>query len=325
MALPSAAHWPHARVGVAVLNDDAIGKTVRRRRSWYRRRLRIQRTLVAVVASTLIAGACWQSAARHFSLPSWHASQILPDSFWARRDVRKDLALMAARSAKPAKFLARIPGVYPYSVVPGGVQGPDELREVAARDYVVRRHYAHFDYSRARLVRATEAREVYLSYRIRDTVFWTRRKIRLHLGELLLTDGKITARARCGNQISDTAKPEVSNEEPEEDVLDRTVAQIDPGPSFPARPLLAPPDLPGGQPIPPKLFANTFFFPYVAAGVPIPSGVCPVDDGMVSKHCRPKRHHKPPIVPEPSTMVLTASGLAFILWRYRRTARPVAV
>src|SRR5208337_3243194 len=117
MALPSAAHWPHARVGVVVLNDDAIGKTVRRRRSWYRRRLRIQRTLVAVVASTLIAGACWQSAARHFSLPSWHASQILPGSFWARRDVRKDLALMAARSAKPAKFLARIPGVYPYSVV----------------------------------------------------------------------------------------------------------------------------------------------------------------------------------------------------------------
>ena len=305
------------------MNDDAIGKTVRRRRSWYRRRLRIQRTLAAVVASALIAGACWQNAARHFSLPSWHASQISSDSFWARRDIRKDLALMATRSAKPAKSLAGIPGVYPYSVVPGGVQDPNGLREAAARDYVIRRHYARFDYSQARLVRATEAREVYLSYRIRDTVFWTRKKIRLHPGELLLTDGKITARARCGNQISDTAKPEISNEEPEEDVMDRPVAQIEPGPSFPVRPLLTPPDLPGGEPIAPQLFANIFNFPYVPVAVPIPSGACHLNDEMVSGHCRPKHHHTPP-VPEPSTMVLAASGLAFILWRYRKTIRPVA-
>jgi hypothetical protein len=188
---------------------------------------------------------------------------------------------------------------------------------------VVRRHFARFDYSHARLVRATEAREVYLSYRIRDTVFWTRRKIRLHLGELLLTDGKITARARCGNQISDTAKPEVSNEEPEEDVLDRPVAQIEPGPSFPVRPLLASADLPGGEPAPPQLFASNFFFPYVPTGLPIPPRLCSINDGD-SKHCPPKRHPKPPTVPEPSTMVLIASGLALVLWRYRKTARPVA-
>src|SRR5258707_13191084 len=122
---------------------------------------------------------------------------------------------MAGASANPARLLARIPGVYAYSVVPGGVKNPDDLRAATARDYVVRRHYAHFDFSHARLVRATEARQVYLSYRIRDNIFWTRRRIRLHLGELLLTDGKITARARCGNQISENAKPEVSNEEPD--------------------------------------------------------------------------------------------------------------
>ncbi len=306
------------------MNDGMIGKTVRRRRSWYRRRLRIQRTLVAVVACTLIAGACWQSAVRHFSLPTRHASQILPASFWSRQNVRKDLALMAARSAHPARFLGRVPGIYPYSVVPGGVKDPDDLRYAAARDYVVRRHYARFDYSHARLVRAREAREVYLSYRIRDTVFWTRRKIRLHPGELLLTDGKITARARCGNQISDTAKPEVSNEEPEEDVLDRPVAQIEPGPSFPVRPLLASADLPGGDPTPPQLFASNFIFPYLSTGLPIPS-VCPAGDTVVSKRCRPKHHKPPTTVPEPSTMVLIASGLALVLWRYRRIARPTAV
>jgi hypothetical protein len=246
----------------------------------------------------------------------------LPASFWSRQNVRKDLALMAARSAHPARFLGRIPGVYPYSVVPGGVKDPDDLRYAAARDYVVRRHFAHFDYSHARLVRATEARQVYLSYRIRDTVFWTRRKIRLHLGELLLTDGKITARARCGNQISDTAKPEVSDEEPEEDVLDRPVAQLEPGPSFPVRPLLASADLPGGQPTPPQLFAGNFIFPYVSTGLPIPPRVCSVHDSD-SKHCRHKR--KPPgtTVPEPSTMVLIASGFALVLWRCRKIARPV--
>ena len=103
--------------------------------------------------------------------------------------------------------------------MPGGVKDPERLRHAASRDYVVRRHYTHFDYTRAHLVRATEAREVYLSYRIRDTVFWTRRRIRLHVGELLLTDGKTTARARCGNQTSETAKPEVSDEEPAEDIL----------------------------------------------------------------------------------------------------------
>jgi hypothetical protein len=307
----------------AVLNDTATRKTVRRRRSWYRRRLRVQRTMAALVVGTVIVGACWQNAARYFSFPSLHASQVLPESFWTRGNVRKDLAFMAARSSKATKFLARIPGVYPYSVVPGGVKDLDDLRYKALRDWVVRRHYAHFDYGHARLERVTEAREVYLSYRVRDTVFWTRRRIRLHLGELLLTDGKITARARCGNQISDTAKPEVSDEEPDEDILDQPVAGIEAAPSLPIRPMLAPPDLPGGEPIAPKLLAGAFFFPYVPVGVPIPSGLCHNDDQMVDGHCRPKRHKKP-VVPEPSTMVLIGSGLALILWRYRRTGRPVA-
>ena len=299
------------------MKDAAIGKGVRRRRSWYRRRLRMQRILVAVVVGTVLAGACWQTAARYFSLPSLHASQALPASFWMRGNVHNILALMAARSAKAARPLAPIPSVYPYSVVPGGVKDPDDLRYAALRDYVVRRHYAHFDYSHARLVRATEAREVYLSYRIRDTVFWTRRTVRLHLGELLLTDGKITARARCGNQISDTAKPEVSNEEPAEDVTDQPVAAIESAPSFPTRPMFGASDLPAGAPLAPKLAAG-FFFPYVPVSVPIPSGVCSAGDIYTEARCH--KPHKPPRTPEPSTLVLLGSGLALIAWRYRKTA-----
>jgi hypothetical protein len=303
------------------LNDGATGRIVRRRRSWYRRRLRVQRSLAALVVATVIAGACWQNVASYFASPHPRVSQALPDSSWKQGNVSKDIALGAAQSAKHPKSPAGMPGVYPYSVIPGGVKDPDDLRYAALRDYVVRRHYAHFDFSHAHLVPASEAREVYLSYRIRDTVFWTRKKVRLRLGELLLTDGKITARARCGNQISDTAKPEVSEEEPTEDVLDQPVAQLEPGPSFPARPLLMPPDLPTGQPAPPKVFAGAFFFPYVPIGVPLPAHLCPADDQIVDGHCVTKRR-KPPVVPEPSTMVLITSGLSLILWRYRKTARP---
>jgi hypothetical protein len=306
----------------AVSNNAANGKGVRRRRSWYRRRLRLQRTLVTALVAMVLVGVCWQSAVRFLSVPFMRVSQVLPDSFWKRANLHKDLAFAAALSIKPARARAHISNVYPYSVVPGGVNNPYDLRHVATRDYVVRRHYAHFDFAHARLERAKEAREVYLSYRIRNTVFWTRKRVRLYPGELLLTDGNITARARCGNQISEMPKPEVSDEEPDEDVLDQPVMQVASAPSMPVHPLLAPPDLPGGEPLAPKLFAGAFMFPYVPVSVPIPSGVCPPGDQSIDGHCRPKR--KKTVVPEPSTLLLLAPGLALIAWRYRKHKRPLA-
>lgn len=304
------------------MNEGETGKTVRRRRSWYRRRLRVQRTLAALAVGALIAGACWQSVARHFSLPSLHASRVLPDSFWTQRTFHKDPAFAAAPSAKPAKFLKRIPGVYPYSVVPGGVKDLAELRNASARDSVVRRHYSNFDFGHAKLIRLPETREVFLSYRIRDTVFWTRKRVRLPAGELLLTDGNLTARARCGNQISDTAKPEVSDEEPAEDVLDQPVA-VASAPSLPVRPVLIAPELPVGQPNPPALFAGGFVFPFVPVGVPMVR-VCPAGQEQKDGQCPPYRHKKPPVTPEPSTMLLLASGLAIIGWRYRKALGSIA-
>lgn len=247
----------------------------------------------------------------------------MPDSFWKRANVHKDPAFATAASVKPAKFLKRIPGVYPYSVVPGGVKDLNELRHAAASDYVVRRHYSQFDFSHAKLIRLPETREVFLSYRIRDTVFWTRKRVRLQPGELLLTDGKITARARCGNQISDTAKPEVSDEEPDADVLDEPVVAVASAPSLSIRPVLAAPDLPSGQPAPPTLFAGGFVFPYAPIGLGPVLHLCPPGDEDKDDHCVPKRHRKP-VVPEPSTMLLLASGLAIIAWRYKKALHPTA-
>jgi hypothetical protein len=269
-----------------------------------------------------VAVVCWQSASRIFGASSFRASQVAPASFWAPEDIRKDFSVAAAQSAKPAKPLKVVPSfpnVYPYSIVPGGVKNASDLRDIALRDYVVRRHFAQFNFTRARLVRA-EARQVYLSYRIRNSVFWTHKKVRLHRGELLLTDGKITARVRCGNQISDTAQPDVSDEEPDQDVLDQPVIASG---AFPARPLLSAPSLPAMDPAAPKLFASSFLFPYEPAGVPLPSGNCRANERKVNGRC--DKTHKPPVVPEPSTMLLGASGLALMLWRYRRIARPIGV
>ncbi len=295
-----------------VSSGAAIGKRTRRRRTWYRRRLRMRRILLAVVVGTVVVGACWQNLANYFS-PSWRNARVLPEASWIRGNIHRT----TVPSGRPAKYLTRIPGVYPYSVVPGGVKDPQDLHDAALRDAVVRRHFSHFDFAHAQLIRSTEPREVYLSYRIRNTVFWTRKKVRLFPGELLLTDGKITARARCGNQISDTAKPEVSDEEPAEDVTEQPVASIESAPSFPTRPMFGASDLPAGAPLAPKLAAG-FFFPYVPVSVPIPSGVCSAGDIYTEERCH--KRHKPPRTPEPSTLVLLGSGLVLIAWRYRKTA-----
>jgi len=303
--------------------------------------MRMQRGLITAVLLALLAGVCWQSAARFFAAAPWRASQPLSQSAWTRGNVRANLSSLAARTSLSAHPPAQKRGVYPYSVVPGGVEDLDDLRRATQHDYVVWQHYARFQYEHARLVRATEARQVYLSYRLRDRIFWTRKRVRFHVGELLLTDGNITARAKCGNQVSETPKPDVSEEEPADDVFDKPVAALEPlAPALPIRSSLVPPSLPGVNPLPPQgpqLFTGGgFLFPIVPFGVPIPGGLCEtaaqeqfeqshgiVDNERNEKPCVP--HRKPPVVPEPSTLVLIGSGLAAVYWRYRKTARVLSV
>ncbi len=104
--------------------------------------------------------------------------------------------------------------VYPYSVVPGGVESPEELRDASAHDPVVSEHYAGFDFQKAHVVKVRQARLVYLSYRIGDKIYWTTKQVSLHAGENLITDGKMTARGRCGNQVSALPQKKHSKEEP---------------------------------------------------------------------------------------------------------------
>jgi hypothetical protein len=128
--------------------------------------------------------------------------------------------LPSATSAQTAQPLPPARPVYPYSVVSGGVHSVEELRIAMRFDPVVAAHFADFDLSRARIEQVTVSRAVYVSYRSGARVSWTSRRIKLHPGETILTDGQNQARTRCGNRIMEVAPAEVSREEPAPEEFD---------------------------------------------------------------------------------------------------------
>lgn len=114
--------------------------------------------------------------------------------------------------------------VYPYSIIPGGVSGRDELARVIKADKVVAAHYASFDVDNAVNTTVSKPRAVYVSYRKGDQVYWTARKLMLAKGETLLTDGRSEMRARCANRISDQPQFPVEPDAPSAGELDSVVA-----------------------------------------------------------------------------------------------------
>jgi hypothetical protein len=119
--------------------------------------------------------------------------------------------------------------VYPLSVIPGGVESLAELKQIMKDDREIARHLKDFDLSKAKLVRITQPRAAYVSYRIGDRIFWTTRKLTLKKGEVILTDGTHIIRGRCGNDISYVPMKPTAPE------LEFTAAQLD-------APLLPPED-----------------------------------------------------------------------------------
>jgi hypothetical protein len=209
--------------------------------------------------------------------------------------------------------------VYPYSIVPGGVNSADELRQAATHDSVVATHYASFNYRRAHLVEVKQAQRVYLSYRLHNKVYWTVRQASLHVGEKLLTDGMVTARTRCGNQVSVLPHVAASPEEPTLAELDRPDAiasGIEGLPASPESKLLAvDPALPfgpshsgptgiiggGGPP-------GVFVPPPIGGGGGGPGGGG--NGGGGGGH--------PPETPEPGTIILVLTGAGVIFARYSK-------
>ena len=198
--------------------------------------------------------------------------------------------------------------IYPYSIVPGGVQNRADLLQEVALDPVVAAHFSDFNASGARMVELQEAQLVHLSYRRDDKVFWTRNRVRLTPGERLITDGRMFARARCGNRISLAPQEPVAAEEPLVAVFDEPIEpeeELAPVETIPEPDLeleFAPdPDRPLAILIkPPEIVSyRDWSKPHLTPTLPPVNPVSPGPDI--------------PGIPEPNTLLLVISGLAALI------------
>lgn len=210
--------------------------------------------------------------------------------------------------------------VYPYSIIPGGADSPEELRKAVAADPVVTEHYSDFDLAKVRRVTLDAPKLMYVSYRVGNNVFWTKNRMLLPKGEAVLTDGKVMARTRCGNRISvDPVRPNAPAEptaaEFEAPVLGPEVstpylaAYSAPPMGFPGGPFSQTEGPPVGSaaPVAP-------FFPMPGGGGLRLSSVPVVPPGGGTPPPGP-----PPVgIPEPGTAELVVLSLSAIGWLARR-------
>jgi len=281
---------------------------IRRRRSTRRRRAR--RLAIGLSICALVALGTWLV----FSVVVARLQTSEANSAWGAADWGSE----SETSSLLRAFAVPQRPVYPYSIIPGGIQSADDLRRVSEHDQVVANHYADFDFHHARIIELSEPRLVYLSYRIGSKVFWTTKAVTLHKGEKLITDGKITARTRCANQVS--ALPQNVLPPPgeplaelfEQPVSPLAVPDVVPGPVLATSAGPTPPwgPVPVGGPIFPPIGIPPSCTPTPKNGKPVPGK---------PKPC-PPYNPPPPGIPEPGTIVLFVSGAAGIYLRLRKTA-----
>jgi hypothetical protein len=148
-----------------------------------------------------------------------NSHQLSPPTPTTSAMVHPDRQFPSLISPEPYPRLTTRP-MFPYSVVPGGVQSPQELVNAMANDPVVASHYAGFNVAAAHVVALDKEQVAYVSYRIGSELFWTKKAITLHKNETVITDGNLEARTRCGNRISATPQLPVSPQEPAVEAMD---------------------------------------------------------------------------------------------------------
>jgi len=193
-------------------------------------------------------------------------------------------------------------------VVPGGVRDAEELRGAVAADPVVAEHYSGFRLAQARTVRLDRPTAMFVSYRVRNRVYWTKTKMVIPAGETLISDGEHLTRVRCGNRLSDFAAGPVSLYEPPREKLETPewvpplLAQILPGdggdPFPPPASALADLPVPPGEtgPGPKGTLPPPSFPPILPPGVPPPG----YNNGPTPP--------TPVATPEPGSLILLLGG-----------------
>ncbi|MGH9553880.1 MAG: hypothetical protein ACRD3W_31170, partial [Terriglobales bacterium] len=171
--------------------------SVVRHRHARRSRRDVRTKFLVALLFTATAAITWQFARQPVSSSSYPS--LKPTPIGLNQAVPSNLA-----SQEHAAFIAGRPGrpAYLYSVIAGGVASVEELRQAMEQDPVVAREFQGFDFQRAHLVQVSEKQAMHVAYRMGDKVYWTRKKVMLHPGETLISDGKIVARTRCGNRIA---------------------------------------------------------------------------------------------------------------------------
>ncbi len=186
--------------------------------------------------------------------------------------------------------------------------------------------------SKSRIVELKADKAAYVSYRINDKVYWTKKKVRLAKGEKLLTDGANYARARCGNRISEVSQAPTSAEEPTHALLDTPIPTEDKDPLLlgaMSKPAGASPDqlrppafgfAPGAGSRRPGFLVPAIIGGGAVAGrvlrpgsdsdIPVPPVVSSVPNPLPSAD-----------VPEPSTLLFLASGLGSAIALRKRIRR----
>jgi hypothetical protein len=182
--------------------------------------------------------------------------------------------------------------VYPYSVIPGGVRSREELADKIGSDRIVADHYADFKVGQSWMTKAEKAEFVYVSYRLENKVYWTQKPVKIPKGEMLITDGRDTARARCGNKVAVSPQAPVSEDEPAIETLD-----------IPVIAMLEPPL--GLNSVP----ESELEFREIARLEPL---IPAQQSAILPYYYRPLFVVRPqgPEVPEPGTLGLLAAGLA---------------
>jgi hypothetical protein len=303
---------------------ETAGTVIRRRPTRRHCRNRaIRRVLLAVFCAGLVCGLT--SIALQRLSPSLFRSSNSSESGSRGNEANRALLLTQQESLRQIENRP----AYPYSVVSGGVRDVQELKWAAEHDPVVASHYAGFDYDHARVVRLVLARTAYISYRIGNKVYWTRHRVSLKKGETLITDGKITARSRCGNRVEEVPQQATSSLEPpaikfDEPLVPSMGTAVTTLP-IPFESALNRPGLPGlGPELPLSLvdpFENGVWVPITPP--PIPTSVCGIGNKPTKVVAGGKKGKKNPCgviggeVPEPGTWLLIASGLAAMYCKTR--------
>ena len=201
--------------------------------------------------------------------------------------------------------------VFPFSLVSGGVYSPGELKRALATSDSLRTHYKNFDFKHVRLIRIQNNTQAFVSYRKDGRIFWTKRKLTLHAGELVLADGHYLVRARCANQISFVPQ----------DPVDTTPSDVEGRldvPSVTSVPMpmdytrlreVGSPLLPPMQVAPPTTLLAKTYMPAGTLPMLRMSPVCTHCEGSQTSFTNPQPPEKPVPMPDADGITLVIVGL----------------